>query len=331
MRRLGVLGTMVWDRIYARDIRSDPVEEWGGIAYALAAASAARPRGWQIVPIVRLGRDLEEEAYRYFRTLPGLDLESGVRVVPEPNNRVELRYQDRTRRCERMSGGVGAWSWDELAPIVHGLDALYINFISGFELDLETAQLLRLGYAGPIYADLHSIFLGIDADGQRELRPLAAWREWLRCFDAVQMNEEEFSMLAYAWGDPWKFAAETVGDELRLLLVTLGARGAAYVASSSFRADPGLWQERGPRGALTTPTIVRPAAVTSERVAAATSTVDGDPTGCGDVWGATCFCALLAGESLRAAVEAANTAASRNLAHRGAGGLHHHLSGRLGP
>jgi sugar/nucleoside kinase (ribokinase family) len=138
-------------------------------------------------------------------------------------------------------------------------------------------------------------------------------------------------MLAYAWGDPWKFAAETVGDELRLLLVTLGARGAAYVASSSFRADPGLWQERGPRGALTTPTIVRPAAVTSERVAAATSTVDGDPTGCGDVWGATCFCALLAGESLRAAVEAANTAASRNLAHRGAGGLHHHLSGRLGP
>ena len=26
MRRLGVLGTMVWDRIYARDIRADPVE-----------------------------------------------------------------------------------------------------------------------------------------------------------------------------------------------------------------------------------------------------------------------------------------------------------------
>ena len=113
MRRLGVLGTMVWDRIYARDIRSDPVEEWGGIAYALAAASAARPQGWEIVPIVRLGRDLEEEAFRYFRTLPGLDLESGVRVVPEPNNRVELRYQDRTRRCERMSGGVGAWRWEE--------------------------------------------------------------------------------------------------------------------------------------------------------------------------------------------------------------------------
>ena len=42
MPRLGVVGTMVWDTIYARDIgREGPVHEWGGIAYALAAADAA--------------------------------------------------------------------------------------------------------------------------------------------------------------------------------------------------------------------------------------------------------------------------------------------------
>ncbi|MGH7551400.1 MAG: hypothetical protein ACREMQ_00055 [Longimicrobiales bacterium] len=329
MRRLGVLGTMVWDRIFARDIRVDPVEEWGGIAYALAAAAAARPSDWEIVPIIRLGRDLEEVAFRFLRTLPGVDLQRGIRLVPEMNNRVELRYQDQQRRCERMTGGVSPWSWPELLPIVSDLDALYVNFISGFELDLETAQRLRLSYDGPIYADLHSIFLGIDAAGRREPQPLAQWREWLRCFDAVQVNEDELSTLASAWGDPWRFAAEVVGDELRLLFVTLAERGAAYVASSSFQADPMLWEERRDRSWLSGRTLVASGGVTSERIGAASAVDGGDPTGCGDVWGATCFAALLDGRTLRGAVESANAAAVRNLRHRGATGLYHHLHGRL--
>lgn len=329
MPRVGVLGTMVWDRIYARDVRVAPVEEWGGIAYALAAAAAARPSGWEVVPIIRLGRDLEEEAFRFFRTLPGLDLDAGVRVVAEPNNRVELHYQDRARRCERMTGGVSAWTWPELAPILADLDALYINFISGFELDLDTARNLRLGYDGPIYADLHSIFLGIDASGERIPQPLLHWREWMRCFDAVQVNEDELASLASAWGDPWRFAADVVGEELRLLLVTLGPRGAAYVASSAFQADPRLWQERRTESVVSGRPLVAPRAVTSELVPAASAAEDGDPTGCGDVWGATCFCALLTGAGLRRAVETANHAAVRNVGHRGATGLYDHLRGRL--
>ena len=43
--RLGILGTMVWDRIHARHGRTEPVEEWGGISYALAAAVSAAPPG----------------------------------------------------------------------------------------------------------------------------------------------------------------------------------------------------------------------------------------------------------------------------------------------
>ncbi len=51
----------------------------------------------------------------------------------------------------------------------------------------------------------------------------------------------------------------------------------------------------------------------------------GDPTGCGDVWGATCFIRLAAGATLEDAMAAANRAASRNVSHRGADGLYHHL------
>ena len=57
--------------------------------------------------------------------------------------------------------------------------------------------------------------------------------------------------------------------------------------------------------------------------------LEGDPTGCGDVWGATFFARLLAGDALEAAMWEANRLAARNVSHRGARGLVRHLGGRL--
>ncbi|HSJ25402.1 MAG TPA: PfkB family carbohydrate kinase [Longimicrobiales bacterium] len=327
--RLGILGTMVWDRIHARDGRAEPVEEWGGISYALAAAVAAAPPDTTVVPLIRLGSDLAEHAFTFLRTLgspPRLDLDHGIRVVPDPNNRVELRYHDRERRCERLTGGVGPWHWTELAPLLDGLDALYVNFISGFEMELPTAVALRAHFHGPIYTDLHSLMLGITPTGARVPRPLAAWREWLRCFDAVQVNEDELGLLAHAWGDPWLFAAEVVGEEPRLLLVTLGERGAAYVAAPELDEDPRMWQ----RARVLVPGAGGHGAVRTQRVGPELRPRDGDPTGCGDVWGASFFCTLLGGHGLGLAMQRANAAAARNVEHLGATGLHHHLQGRIG-
>lgn len=325
--RVGVLGTMVWDRIHARGGRTRPVEEWGGISYALGAAVAAAPAEATIVPLVRVGSDLAEQAFHFLRGLPRVDLETGVRIVEQPNNRVELRYHDRERRSERLTGGVGPWAWAELGPIVADLDALYINFISGFELELPTATALRAHFAGPIYADLHSLMLGVGAGGVRVPRPLEAWRDWLRCFDAVQLNEDELSILARAWGDRWLFAADIVGEHPKLLLVTLGERGATYFAAPGFSADPHGWR----RAAVLRPDAAADAgAVRTEHVPPGLMPRAGDPTGCGDVWGATLFCLLLGREPLGNAMRGANAAAARNVEHLGATGLHHHLQGRIG-
>jgi hypothetical protein len=325
---LGVLGTMVWDRIHARDIRVAPIEEWGGISYALAGVSAASPPEWTITPLIRVGSDLSEKAFHFFRSVPRLTLTEGIRVVPEPNNRVELRYIDRERRAERLTGGIGPWTWAELEPRIQGLDALYINFISGFEMELETAQKLRLNFRGPIYADLHSLLLGVDATGLRVPRPLEAWREWLRCFDIVQMNEDELTILAQAWGDPWRFAAEIVNDELRLLVVTVGARGTIYFAAPSFEKDPMSW--RHGEDLVIRPSFATGGHVRSERIPAPPTAATGDPTGCGDVWGSTFFCKLLEGHTLNTSIRTANATAARNVEHHGAAGLHEHLAGKLG-
>ena len=78
---------------------------------------------------------------------------------------------DNERRSEVLKGGVPGWTWAGLAPLLRDIDALYINFISGFELDLETTQLVRQHFRGPIYCDLHSLLLGVRPTGLRIPQP----------------------------------------------------------------------------------------------------------------------------------------------------------------
>src|SRR4029453_5308738 len=110
MPRLGVIGSMVWDEIHGRDPAAPPTEEWGGIAYALAGLDAALGPDWEIVPLIKGGRALASRADEFFRTLDHRRPETRFIEVPTPNNRVVLRYHSTERRCERMSGGVPAWT-----------------------------------------------------------------------------------------------------------------------------------------------------------------------------------------------------------------------------
>ena len=303
---------MVWDLIYGRDPVSPPVEEWGGIAYGLSGIDAALTDEWQIVPLIKVGRDLADESSRFLRTLEHLAPGARCVEVPAPNNRVTLRYESAERRCERMSGGVPGWTWAELGPMVNDLDAIYTNFISGFEMGLGTAQALRQGFHGPLYADFHSLFLGMNQDGIRRLQPLPHATSWFGCFDVVQMNEDEMQQLS---PDPLSLAAQAIGAGVSLLTVTLGPRGAAYVARPGF--DRLEDRNRPSSGSLRTALVAAP------------STDALDPTGCGDVFGGTMMGRLLAGDSVEEALTFANRMAARTAAYRGATGLNRHLRGEL--
>jgi hypothetical protein len=334
--RIGILGSLVWDLIYGRDPLAPPVEEWGGIAYALAGLDASLTRDWEIVPLIKVGRDLSAEAQTFLRGLSRLAPGARCVEVTAPNNRVVLHYQSAERRCERMAGGVPGWTWAELGPMVRDLDAIYVNFISGFELCLGTAQALRQAFRGPIYADLHSLFLGMQHDGIRVLRPLPNAPDWFGCFDLVQLNEDEMQQLT---PDPLTLAADAIGAGVSLLTVTLGPRGVAYVAAPGFdelagrlgSGAAGQEQHTGAARAQTAPPPRRPAAPLSIRSALipAPNVEALDPTGCGDVFGAAAFARLLAGDSVDAALRHASALAGRNAAFRGATGLARHLRGEL--
>jgi hypothetical protein len=249
-----------------------------------------------------------EEARAFCAALPGVDAEAGLVTAPEPNNRVELRYTDDARRGERLTGGVEAWTWEELAPRVAGLDALYVNYFSGFEIGLEATERLRASFSGPLYADLHSLFLGCPGAGTRQMRHLPDWERWAACFDAVQLNDDELRMLA-----PGADAARVLmAAGPRVVAVTHGAEGASVLRRAATPADPRAWPEAGRNG---------PAA--GQRYPSRPA--PGDPTGCGDVWGITFFASLLGGQGWDDAAASAHAAAARKMGVRGTARLYEHL------
>ena len=315
MKRLGVLGTMVWDTIYGRGAELEPVEEWGGIGYALAALEAALPPNWEIVPLIKVGSDLAPLANDFLTELTHRTAAARFAEVREPNNRVTLRYEALDRAAEHLSGGVPSWTWEELGPMVNDLDALYINFISGFEMQLEAAHHLRHGFHGPIYADLHSLFLGVGLNGRRIPEALDNVSSWFSCFDVIQLNEDEMNLVG---SDPMEVAARALGAGVSLLIVTLGPLGAVYFATSSFTF---LRESRHP------PHDSGP--VVTARIPAADVTEQLDPTGCGDVFGATIVSHLVQNVEIEEAIGHANRFAARNLSYRGATHLHHHLRGEI--
>ena len=304
MPRLGVLGTLVWDTIHGPD-GGEAVEDWGGIGYSLAAWSAVAPPGWSLVPIVKVGADLGEPAGQFLGGVAGISSLEFVRSVPESNNRVSLFYHDRSRRCEKLTGGVPGWTPEEIERVALSCDALYVNFISGWELDLEAAQALRTRFDGPTWCDVHSLILGVGDGGVREPRPLQDRAAWLAAFDLVQVNEDEIDMLSPR--------GASRGDRMRGLLaegpdgvfLTLGSAGAEWVVRPETR-----WQE--PKGGAT---------AGSARVETIAPTGTTDPTGCGDVWGITCFASLLAGAGVAEAVWKANRLAAATAAGQGTTGL----------
>lgn len=284
---------------------------------------------------MKVGDDLAEEARAHLSRVPHVDLR-GVCVVPEPNNRVTLRYVDDAERVERLTGGVPGWTLDELGPHLEECDALLVNFISGYEARLHTCQALRSDFDGPIHADLHSLFLGQESDGTRVPRALADFDAWVRCFDSVQLNDVEAGLATDATrtqapdpavgGDVDPAVAEGLDRRTAeafatrvtvrgpdVCTVTLGSTGACWAARSA--EQPSRWSTPRPDGAR-----VDSGSVTIR------SPRRGDPTGCGDVWGAAFFTRTLAGDPVPAAAEIATRLAARNVEHRGAEGLYNVLA-----
>ena len=285
---------MVFDRIIP--VGRDPFVGWGGVGYAVAGAVATLPSNWGVRVASRVGKDVIHDVRRLFSDIPRCD--ARLVKVQELNNRVEIAYKDSETRTETLLGGVSGWRADELLQALEGCDATLVNFVSGHELDLDGMREYRSRSSGMIYADLHSLFLHTGLDGIRSPRPLHEWRSWLSCFDVVQMNKDEYGLLTETPDGPRGFK-DLLAAGPRVASVTFGSGGVIV----AYRVNGRTFVEE----------------VTVKRKL-------GDPTGCGDVWGAVMCGRLLAGMTPVASAHVANRVAAESVDHKGIEGLTNRLA-----
>jgi sugar/nucleoside kinase (ribokinase family) len=198
---------------------------------------------------------------------------------------------------------VPSWTFEELEPLLPRLDALYVNYIAGSELALEDTLRLRRSFRGLMYGDLHSLFLGEPGPSARPPRALPRSGEWLSCFDVIQLNETELLLLSA--GREWEGMLRLFAESgVKLVVVTLGPHGVRYGVAADLPADPLAW-----------PSVrVRERRYRSGVVPAPSGELPGDPTGCGDVFGAAFVAGLLGRLPLEEAIVRAQRLAAEKLA-----------------
>ena len=284
---VGVIGSINLDTIYHPDGRC--CESLGGILFtACALAHLGRGR-FRTRLLARLSREIEPRVEPVLRACPALALD-GLMRLNGPGYRCEIRYDQLGRKSERLRGDVPPLESADLAPWMSSMDALLVNFITGFELDLETLGQLRQTLRGPVLMDFHSLTLARDAEGRRHLRPPSSWPQWASLADVLQMNQEEARALGAPEEGLGDWAASLLDLGPKVAVITLGEQGVL----SAWRTPEG-----GVRG------VRLPAAPVAEGQPV-------DPTGCGDVFLAAMAVGLLTGRTVEQALNQATRAAARN-------------------
>jgi len=294
--RIAVIGTLCWDRIIRPD--KTVTESFGGIAYTILTLASLLESKAEIIPICNVGRDRYPEAISLLKKSPDINL-AGLTKIKQKNNFVRLTYKNTQHRDEILEGGVPALEFDQVKPFLE-VDYLLANFISGWDIELETLQKIRKKSKAEIYLDLHSLTLGIDDKGRRFSRNPQGWEEYVACADYLQLNQTEMeTIFGHKLKEPElsQAAGKLLALGPEIVVVTLSDKGCLLTCR---RSDKKAMTEKV-RSKPVSPVL--------------------DTTGCGDVFGAGFLAKLIAAQDPVQAADFANYVAGLKATFSGLEGL----------
>ncbi|MEE4311444.1 MAG: carbohydrate kinase family protein [candidate division KSB1 bacterium] len=219
--RIAILGTFVLDEIYGLD--KSKTESLGGISYSLAILSNLLNDEDTIIPIANMGEDGYGKITTYFSNKKNIDF-SALNVAAKNNTRVRLYYQDKENRVEFLSHKLPPIALEQVMA-VGDIDVLLLNFITGFELTLDTFHEIGRQANALTYMDFHSLSLGINDDGKRFIKKPSDWKRWMNSIDILQFNEFEAALLKEKEDDFKTFGQQLIHAGARVVNVTLGSKG----------------------------------------------------------------------------------------------------------
>jgi len=108
---------------------------------------------------------------------------------------------------------------------LNSYDGILINMITGFDITLNQLMQIRNDYSGLIFIDIHTLSRGLNEDYKREFRLIPDFKNWAKCLDIVQVNQNELFTLSHKKNEI-KIVEEIFGFGVKIMCVTKGELGA---------------------------------------------------------------------------------------------------------
>jgi sugar/nucleoside kinase (ribokinase family) len=237
--KIAVIGTINKDTIIFPDGKK--TESFGGILYNILALSYLGRGDVEIYPVCNLGYDVYNQVISLLKNCHNVKL-SGIKKVNCKNNHAFLSITPDNQKQEILRNRVPPLNFSQIKPFLKS-NAMLVNFISGFDISLDTLRKMRKNTDALVFMDVHSLTLGGDDSRKRFFRAPRNWREWIKQADMVQINIPELKELSKRNLKSLQEIKESGKHILDLgpqvVLVTQGENGALMILNNQVRRFKG--------------------------------------------------------------------------------------------
>jgi len=293
-----VIGHLCKDVLHLPSAGSE--EGFGGIMYSVLTLANLMNGRDVLQPVFGVGQADYDPVMEILKQYKQVDT-SGIFRMKGQTNQVQLFYDagppgSRIECSRNISPPI---PYTRIKPFLDA-DGILINMISGFDITLETLDYIRMETRErrvPIYFDFHSLTLGIDEEFKRFRRPLTDWRRWCFMHHSIQMSESEALGLTAERYNESTLINHMMPLMVSALIITRGSRGATLITQDIHKK------------------------LTRHEIPGVSHGAVVDPTGCGDVFGASYLYQLLKSRDSLEAALFANKAAALKATFGGIDGL----------
>ncbi len=214
--KLLIIGHSVVDHIYyENEKRTNP----GGIYYSSIGFNAVKQLDDELVLLT----SFSEIDYKYFQKLYSkFDLNYANKLTAIPH--VNLYLDGSVERKEHYKNLIGPLTVPAEINF-ETFEGIFINMITGYDLQPEQFIELRKKYNGTIYLDVHTLSRGVGKDNHRFFRKIPDYEKYLQSVDIVQVNEHELKTIT-PFDEKEKILKNVFELGVKILLVTKGDEGA---------------------------------------------------------------------------------------------------------
>jgi hypothetical protein len=212
--KLLVIGHSVEDHTISEQIE---IVKPGGIYYSASALTSIAPDDK-----IFLCTYVEKENYYLFSDAYDKCVPDFIRYI-DSIPKVVLTIEGLKERDERYNN-VNR-NLDIPYERLNEFDAILINMISGFDIELNQLKKIRQNFSGFIYFDVHTFSRGLGHHGHRGFRKIEQFNEWAECLDVIQTNEYEAKTIT-PYDDEEMIAREILNRGVKQLIITKGEAGA---------------------------------------------------------------------------------------------------------